>query len=112
MAQNAGSAREYRRRKAMGRMVATLARKPYVAVRKQIEEQLLDFVREWLAAPRDKKIFDAPQKIIVRQTGDSIIATIIEGGIICRDNLHICVPKQGGNRGGRGEMINETGSIK
>ena len=49
---------------------------------------------EWLAAPRDKKIFDAPKKIVVRQTGDSIIATIIEDGIICRDNLHICVPHE------------------
>ena len=48
---------------------------------------------EWLAAPRDKKIFDAPKKIVVRQTGDSIIATVIGSGIICRDNLHICVPK-------------------
>jgi hypothetical protein len=48
---------------------------------------------KWLAAPRDKKIFEAPEKIIVRQTGDSIIATIINGGVICRDNLHICIPK-------------------
>lgn len=52
---------------------------------------------EWLAAPRDKKIFEAPQKIVVRQTGDSIIATIIGNGIICRDNLHICVPMQNTN---------------
>ena len=49
---------------------------------------------EWLAAPRDKKIFDAPQKIVVRQTGDSIIATEIGSGIICRDNLHICIPRE------------------
>ncbi len=43
----------------------------------------------WLAAPRNSEIFDAPEKIVVRQTGDSLIATIIEGGIIARDNLHI-----------------------
>ncbi|HEX9744298.1 MAG TPA: TaqI-like C-terminal specificity domain-containing protein, partial [bacterium] len=43
----------------------------------------------WLAAPRDPSIFDAPLKIMVRQTGDSIIATIIESGIIARNNLHI-----------------------
>ncbi len=49
---------------------------------------------EWLAAPRDKKIFDAPQKIVVRQTGDSIIATVIGSGIICRNNLHICIPSE------------------
>ena len=48
---------------------------------------------KWLAAPRDKKIFEAPEKIIVRQTGDSIIATIIDAGVICRDNLHICIAK-------------------
>ncbi len=45
-----------------------------------------------LAEPRDPSIFSAPHKIIVRQTGDSIIATTISGGIICRDNLHVCVP--------------------
>ena len=47
---------------------------------------------ENLAEPRDPKIFSAPQKIIVRQTGDSIIAMIISENIICRNNLHICIP--------------------
>ena len=47
---------------------------------------------EWLAAPRKKEIFLAPHKIIVRQTGDSIIAHCIGPDIICRDNLHICLP--------------------
>lgn len=46
---------------------------------------------EWLAAPRDPKIFEAKEKIIVRQTGDSIIATIIGANIICRKNLHIII---------------------
>ncbi|MCE5332271.1 MAG: N-6 DNA methylase [Bacteroidales bacterium] len=46
---------------------------------------------EWLAAPRDKKIFEAEEKIIIRQTGDSIIATIIGKDIICRNNLHILI---------------------
>ena len=46
----------------------------------------------WLAAPRDPAIFEAPIKIIVRQTGDSIIATIIEKGFIARDNLHVLLP--------------------
>jgi adenine-specific DNA-methyltransferase len=44
-----------------------------------------------LAAPRDSKIFDAKEKIIIRQTGDRIIATIIEKDIICRKNLHILI---------------------
>lgn len=46
---------------------------------------------EWLAAPRKPFIFEAEEKIIVRQTGDSIIATIIPKNIIARDNLHIIV---------------------
>jgi hypothetical protein len=46
---------------------------------------------EWLAAPRDPAIFDIPEKIIVRQTGDSLIATYIKDRIICRDNLHIII---------------------
>lgn len=47
---------------------------------------------EWLAAPRQPEIFEAEKKIIVRQTGDSIIATVIGANIICRNNLHICIP--------------------
>ena len=48
---------------------------------------------KWLAEPRSPKIFEEKEKIIIRQTGDSIVATIIDGGIICRDNLNICIPK-------------------
>lgn len=48
---------------------------------------------KWLAEPRNPKIFEEKKKIIIRQTGDSIIATIIDSGIICRDNLNICIPK-------------------
>ena len=48
---------------------------------------------EWLAAPRKLEIFEAPLKIVVRQTGDSIIATLVEGGFIMRDNLHIILPE-------------------
>lgn len=47
---------------------------------------------EWLAAPRQPQIFSAPEKIIVRQTADRIIATLIGKDIICRDNLHIVIP--------------------
>ena len=49
---------------------------------------------KWLAAPRDPKIFEAEEKIIVRQTGDSIIATIIGANIICRKNLHIMISNE------------------
>jgi type I restriction-modification system DNA methylase subunit len=46
-----------------------------------------------LAAPRDPAIFNAPLKIMVRQTGDSIIATTVERGYIARNNLHIALPR-------------------
>ena len=49
---------------------------------------------EWLAEPRDSKIFEAEKKIVVRQTGDRIIATVIGKDIICRDNLHIVIAQQ------------------
>lgn len=47
----------------------------------------------WLAAPRDPFIFEAPSKIMVRQTGDSLIATLVGQKFIARDNLHIVLPK-------------------
>ena len=49
---------------------------------------------EWLAAPRDPKIFQEPIKLMVRQTGDSIISTVVEAGFIGRDNLHIIIPRK------------------
>ena len=48
---------------------------------------------EWLAAPRNPALFEVEEKIIVRQTGDSIIATLIGKNIIARDNLHLLLPK-------------------
>ncbi|GDX84001.1 hypothetical protein LBMAG43_00430 [Methylococcaceae bacterium] len=47
----------------------------------------------WLAAPRNADIFNATEKILIRQTGDSIIAVIVENGFIARDNLHIILPQ-------------------
>lgn len=49
----------------------------------------------WLAAPRQPEIFEYPNKIVIRQTGDAIIATIIDNKFICRNNLHICIPRNG-----------------
>ncbi|MCL2312289.1 MAG: endonuclease, partial [Firmicutes bacterium] len=49
---------------------------------------------EWLAEPRKPDIFETEEKIVVRQTGDSIIATIINANIICRDNLYIITSKK------------------
>lgn len=44
---------------------------------------------EWLAAPRDKDIFEAEEKLIFRQTADTIIGQYITKGFIMRDNTHI-----------------------
>ena len=49
---------------------------------------------EWLAAPRDKEIFEAEEKLIFRQTSDSIIGTLIGKGFIMRDNTHIVLNKK------------------
>jgi adenine-specific DNA-methyltransferase len=51
----------------------------------------------WLAAPRDPFIFEAPSKLFVRQTGDSIIATHGVAGFVARNNLHIIIPKKDTN---------------
>ena len=48
---------------------------------------------EWLAEPRKPFVFEAEEKIIVRQTGDSIIATIVGKNVIARDNLYLVIPK-------------------
>ncbi len=48
---------------------------------------------EWLAEPRKPEIFQAEEKIIIRQTADRIIATIIGRNIIARDNLNIVIPQ-------------------
>jgi adenine-specific DNA-methyltransferase len=51
-----------------------------------------------LGAPRNPIIFKAKEKIIVRQTGDRIIATIIKENIICRKNLHILISENYNHR--------------
>jgi REP element-mobilizing transposase RayT len=48
---------------------------------------------EWLAAPRDKEIFAAPEKLIFRQTGDSIIGTFVGNKFVMRNNTHIILPE-------------------
>ena len=44
---------------------------------------------EWLAAPRDKAIFEEKEKLVFRQTSDSIIGHYLYNGFIVRDNTHI-----------------------
>jgi hypothetical protein len=45
-----------------------------------------------LAAPRSSELFFVPHKIVVRQTGDSIVAAVDEKGFVCLNNLHVAVP--------------------
>ena len=47
----------------------------------------------WLAEPRPAANFDAPMKIVMRQTGDSIIAAIDTEQYLCLNNMHVLVPK-------------------
>ena len=46
---------------------------------------------DWLAEPRYSADYDAATKIIVRQTGDSLIATLDREQFIVRDNLYTIV---------------------
>jgi len=47
---------------------------------------------EWLAEPRPAANFDAPSKIFMRQTGDSLIAALDESQYLCLNNMHVLVP--------------------
>ena len=47
----------------------------------------------WLAEPRPAANFNAPLKIIMRQTGDSIVAAIDRNQYLCLNNMHVLVPK-------------------
>lgn len=43
---------------------------------------------KWLAEPRKEDFFNDKNKIVIRQTGDSLIATIDNNGLLCLNNLH------------------------
>ena len=47
----------------------------------------------WLAEPRPAADFDADEKIVMRQTGDSLVATIDTQQYLCLNNMHVLVPK-------------------
>jgi hypothetical protein len=44
-----------------------------------------------LAEPRPSAKFDAPEKIVVRQTGDSLIATLDNEQFVCMNNMHTVI---------------------
>lgn len=50
---------------------------------------------EWLAEPRLSAKFDCKEKLMIRQTGDSIIACYDNKQFICRDNLYVIRDDQG-----------------
>jgi hypothetical protein len=47
----------------------------------------------WLAEPRPAANFDAPKKLLMRQTGDRPIAALDTKKYLCLNNLHVIVPK-------------------
>ncbi len=46
---------------------------------------------DWLAEPRYSANYDAPLKIVIRQTGSSLIATIDDRQFVVRDNLYTII---------------------
>jgi adenine-specific DNA-methyltransferase len=48
-----------------------------------------------LAEPRPSAGFDAPEKIVIRQTGDSLIATLDRKQFVCMNNMHTIVHRDG-----------------
>jgi hypothetical protein len=48
-----------------------------------------------LAEPRPSASFDAAMKIVIRQTGDSLIATIDTDQFVCMNNMHTVVVRDG-----------------
>jgi len=47
---------------------------------------------EWLAEPRLSANYDAKEKIVIRQTGDSLVSTLDCDKFIVRDNLYTILP--------------------
>lgn len=48
----------------------------------------------WLAEPRPAADFDADKKILMRQTGDSLVAALDDQKLLALNNMHVIVPKQ------------------
>ncbi len=57
-----------------------------------LEDRFLMYGK-WLAEPRPAANFDAPLKILMRQTGDSLIAALDSNQHICLNNMHVLVPR-------------------
>lgn len=46
---------------------------------------------KWLAEPRESAGFDSHEKIVIRQTGDSLIAALDDQQFVCMNNMHTIV---------------------
>lgn len=49
---------------------------------------------DWLAEPRYSANYDVPAKIVIRQTGDHLVATLDRNQFIVRDNLYTIVSRE------------------
>jgi len=57
-----------------------------------LEKRFLEY-GPWLAEPRPAVNFDSEAKILVRQTGDQIIAALDTDKFLCLNNLHVLEPQ-------------------
>lgn len=57
-----------------------------------LEERYIKF-GPWLAEPRPAIDFDSSEKLLLRQTGDSLIATLDTNCYLCLNNLHVIITK-------------------
>ena len=48
----------------------------------------------WLAEPRPKARFESPLKIVMRQTGDSLVAAYDTNRFLCMNNMHVLTPSE------------------
>jgi type I restriction-modification system DNA methylase subunit/predicted type IV restriction endonuclease len=55
-----------------------------------LEERFIKF-GPWIAEPRPAIDFSAEEKILMRQTGDSLIATLDTNRYLCLNNLHVII---------------------
>lgn len=62
---------------------------------KPVEKRYIKY-GEWLAEPRQSAGFDVSPKIVMRQTGDRLVAAVDRQKLICMNNLHVLTPVKGG----------------
>jgi type I restriction-modification system DNA methylase subunit len=75
-----GTYRQYLRGKDIGRFVIS-----------PLEERWISY-GDWLAEPRYTVNFDVLEKLMIRQTGDSLIACYDNQQFLCLNNMHVITP--------------------